>query len=250
MKPELTSGAQVCASFSRAAGTYAGHATVQQAMADWLAEWLPAQRSGRALELGAGTGVFTRKLLPWTGALTVTDLAAAMCEQGRAALPQVDWRVMRAEAPVSEPACDWIFSSSMLQWMDDPAAVFAAWRKVLPIGGRVLAGLFAAGSLSELRALTGPGASPLHWRPPAEWDEALARGGLRRVRSEADTRVFYHDTALELLRSLHGVGAAPVTQVSAGRLRSLLREYEARHREERGVPASWEFYRFEAERVE
>ena len=249
MSSEPTSRAQVCASFSRAAGTYGGHAAVQAAMADWLAEWLPAERSGRALELGAGTGLFTRKLLPWTGELIATDLAEAMCQEGRAAVPQVDWRVMRAEAPEGASPCDWIFSSSMLQWMEDPTAVFAAWREVLPVGGRVLAGLFADGSLTELRALTA-GANPLTWRTPAAWDDALARGGLRRVRSEASTRVFYHDTALELLRSLHGVGAAPVTQFSAGRMRSLLREYTVRHRDACGVRATWVFYRFEAERVE
>jgi hypothetical protein len=28
-----------------------------------------------------------------------------------------------------------------------------------------------------------------------------------------------------------------------------LREYETRHRDERGVPATWVFYRFEAERM-
>ena len=246
--PEPNSLAHVRDSFARAAGTYAGHAAVQVAMAEWLAEWLPTERSGRALELGAGTGVFTRHLLPWTGALTATDMAEGMCNEGRAALPHVPWRVMRAEAPEREPACDWIFSSSMLQWLENPGAVFAAWREALKPGGRVLAGLFVEGSLPELRELT-PGASPLTWRTPAVWDEALEGGGLRRVRSEASTRVFYQKSALDLLRSLHGVGAAPVTQFSPGRLRSVLREYETRHRDAGGVPATWVFYRFEAERV-
>ena len=246
--PTPTSLALVRDSFSRAAGTYVGHAAVQLAMAEWLAEWLPVKRRGRALELGAGTGVFTRRLLPWTGTLTATDMAEAMCNEGRVTLPQVPWRVMRAEAPEREPACDWIFSSSMLQWMEDPGAVFAAWREALKPGGRVLAGLFVEGSLPELRALT-PGASPLTWRTPAMWDEALEQGGLRRVRSEASTRVFYQKTALDQLRSLHGVGAAPVTLFAPGRLRRVLREYEDRHEDERGVPATWVFYRFEAERV-
>lgn len=249
MTAEPTSLALVRDSFSRAAGTYTGHAAVQVAMAEWLAEWLPVNRSGRAIELGAGTGVFTRWLLPWTGAFTATDMAEAMCNEGRATLPQIPWKVMRAEAPECEPACDWIFSSSMLQWMEDPEAVFTAWREALKPGGRVLAGLFVEGSLSELRALT-PGASPLTWRYRATWDEVLEKGGLRRVRSEISTRVFYQKTALDLLRSLHGVGAAPVTQFSPGLLRSVLREYEARHRNERGVPATWVFYRFEAERMD
>ncbi len=248
MNAEPTSLAHVRDSFSRAAASYAGHAAVQVAMAEWLADWLPINRRGRAIELGAGTGVFTRWLLPWVGSFTATDMAEAMCNEGRATLPQIPWRVMRAEAPQREPACDWIFSSSMLQWMEDPEAVFAAWRDALKPGGRVLAGLFVEGSLSELRALT-QGASPLTWRTPVMWDEALEKGGLRRVRSEISTRVFYQNTALDLLRSLHGVGAAPVTQFAPGRMRSVLREYETRHRNERGVPATWVFYRFEAERM-
>jgi len=248
MSLEVTSLAAVHGSFNRAARTYAGHAVVQEAMADWLAEWLPVERTGRALELGAGTGVFTRRLLPWNGMLTATDMAKAMCEEGRVTLPAVDWQVMRAETPVGEP-CDWILSSSMLQWLENPQAVFAAWRNALKPGGRVLAGLFSEGSLPELRVLTN-GWTPLTWRMPEEWAESLEQGGLRLLRSEAEERVFYHPSALHLLRSLHGVGAAPFHHFTSGRLRKILREYDARHGEVQGVRSTWVFHRFEAERAD
>ncbi|HSY54342.1 MAG TPA: methyltransferase domain-containing protein [Opitutaceae bacterium] len=234
----------LAASFGRAAPNYHEHARVQAELADWLAEWLPARRDGCALEIGAGPGVFTRKLLPWAGALTATDISPAMCVAGRAALPQVDWRVMSAEAP--EPGTwDWIFCSSMLQWVTDPEKVFAGWRERLAPGGRLLAGLFVEGSLPEWRAVAGED-SPLAWRPAEEWCACLERAGLRVVRSEMQSRVFEFPSARAFLRSVHGVGGAPQRRLPLGRLRRLLHDYETRFQAPGGVPATWMFCRVEA----
>src|SRR2546430_2367378 len=122
-------------SFDRAARMYCAHAKVQSAMADWLAEWLPTERSGRAVGIGAGPGVVTKKLLPWKGRVLATDISPAMCAVGCEAVPQVNWRVMPAEAPNDGP-WDWIFSNSMLQWVVDPEQVLVAWRKCLAGNGR------------------------------------------------------------------------------------------------------------------
>lgn len=238
--------AAVAESFSRAAERYDEHADVQVAMAAWLAEWLPAERSGRALEVGAGTGGFTRHLAGWNGPLVATDLAPAMCVAGAAHVPEFAWRAMDAASPFAGP-WEWVFSSSMLQWAESPERVFAAWRDVLVPGGRVLAGLFAAESLPELNAELGA-AAPLTWRAPNEWTDALARAGLRVRRAEAERREFRHGSAHALLRSLHGVGAAPGRKIAPAALRRLLAAYDARHGGPDGVRAAWTFFRFEAER--
>lgn len=235
------------ASFDRAARTYRAHAHVQKAMADWLADWLPARREGCALEIGAGPGVFTQRLLPWRGRLLATDISPAMCAAGRSALPHVKWLTMAAEAPEEGP-WDWIFCSSMLQWVAQPEEIFAAWRERLASNGRVLAGMFVSESLPELRELMGQPLA-LTWRTAEEWREYLARGGLRIVRDAVGRRVFWHASATALLRSLHETGAAPERRVSPGRLRRLLTEYESRHSTSVGVHATWTFYRFEAERA-
>jgi len=236
----------LAASFGRAAPNYHEHARVQAELADWLAEWLPAKREGHALEIGAGPGIFTRKLLPWAGALTATDISPAMCAAGRAALPQVDWRVMSAEAP-APGKWDWIFCSSMLQWVTDPEKVFAGWRERLAPGGRLLAGLFVEGSLPEWHAVAGED-SPLAWRAAEEWCASLGRAGLRVVRSEVQPRIFEFPSARAFLRSVHGVGGAPQRRLPLGRLRRLLRDYEARFHLPAGVPATWMFCRVEAAR--
>jgi len=234
----------LAANFGRAARNYCEHARVQAALADWLAEWLPAKRDGRALEIGAGPGVFTRKLLPWAGALTATDISPAMCAAGRAALPQVEWRVMSAEAPEPGP-WDWMFCSSMLQWAADPEEIFAAWRERLAPGGRLMAGLFVEGSLPEWRTVAGED-SPLAWRTAEEWCACLGRAGLQVVRSGVEPRVFEFPSARAFLRSVHGVGGAPQRRSPLGRLRQLLRDYETRFHASGSVPATWMFCRVEA----
>ncbi len=236
--------AALAESFGRAAKSYRCHAHVQMALAHWLAEWLPVNRIGRALEIGAGPGEFTHHLLPWAGELVASDIAPEMCAVGRAALPGIEWRELAAEAPVGGP-WDWIFSSAMLQWSTDPTDIFSAWREQLAPGGRVLAGLFVADSIPELNALLGQDV-PLHWRTAQEWRRAIEAGGLRLVREETGRRVFWHESAAAFLRSLHGVGAAPARRMPVGKLRGILREYEARYRDAEGVRATWTFYRFEA----
>lgn len=234
---------EVIASFERGAANYLAHAGVQEALADWLAEWLPRRRAGRALEVGAGPGVFTRRLLPWEGPLLATDASPAMCRIGRGALPAARWRTMAAERPAAGP-WDWIFSSSMLQWAEDPVSVFAAWRRRLAPGGRILSGLFAAGTLAEWHDLAGRW-TPLRWREPEEWRGALRDAGLRLIRDEVQARDFRYPSAREFLRSLHASGAAPRRRLGPGALRRLLAGYESRSRG--GVSARWVFLRFEAE---
>jgi SAM-dependent methyltransferase len=245
----------ILVSFDRAAPAYIEYAGAQEGLAAWLADWLPEARQGRAVEIGAGPGVFTQRLLPWRGDLVATDISPAMCAAGRRRLPQVPWRTMAAEALegglFTTNSCspsrtwDWIFSSSMLQWLDDPAAVFLAWRRQLAPGGRVLAGLFAAGTLEEWNTLAGE--TPVRWRTVEDWRALLRASGLRLLRDDTERRVFHHVSAAALLRSLHGAGAAPLRLLSPARLRTRLAEYEQRYRTAEGVPASWCFYRFEAE---
>jgi SAM-dependent methyltransferase len=231
-------------SFDRAAATYLEHAEAPAALARWVADWLPAERAGRALEVGAGPGVFTRLLLPWSGPVLATDLSAAMCAAGRSRVPEVRWRTMAAERPAAGP-WDWILSSGMLQWAADPADVFGAWREQLAPGGRILAGLFASGSLPEWGGVAGDW-SPIDWRTPQDWREAIAAGGLRIVRDGSDRREFRHASARDFLRALHGIGAAPRRRLGPGALRKILRDYEARFGNRTGVRATWAFYRFEA----
>ncbi len=232
-------------SFSKAARDYHHHAHVQRDLAAWLAEWLPAERTGLVLEVGAGSGVFTKHLAGWPDGVIATDLSPEMVAVGRGAVPTASWQVMAAGQPLLGP-WDWIVSSAMLQWAEEPADIFSAWRAALAPGGRALGALFAAGSLPEWRVVAGDD-GPVRWRTPTVWRAALARAGLSVVRDETTERIFYYSSACEFLRSLHGVGAAPERRLTAGALRRRLANYDKSFREPGGrVAATWVFYRFEA----
>ena len=135
--------------FDEAARTYESYGFIQKEMADWLAEWCPASRSGKALEVAAGTGFFSRKLLPWSGHLIVSDAAPSMVEEGKRLTPGPDWVTAMADA-LPDEKFDWIFSSSFLQWADDASELLGHWRSRLTPGGRILAGLYINPTLNEL----------------------------------------------------------------------------------------------------
>lgn len=231
----------VCDSFGRAAASYDGSASVQTAMANWLAEWLPADRRGAALEVGAGTGLFTVRTLPWAGAYVASDASAGMVALGRSKVPAVEWRELAA-ARVGQGDWAWIFSASMLQWAEDPVALLSAWRDALVPGGRVLAGFYVADTLPELRGLFSAGREPLVWRDVSQWRKSFAAAGFDLLRDEVDERIFSYASPKALLRSLHATGAAPSRLVAPGNLLGWLRTHG-----ETPLNATWTFYRVEAE---
>lgn len=233
-------------SFDQAARGYESFGFIQREMAQWLAEWLPARREGNAIEVAAGTGFFTEHLLPWQGSLLATDASAAMVARGCANLPQAQWSIANANHLPDLPA-DWIFSSSFLQWADDPVDLIRHWKCRIVPGGRVLAGLFAAPTLCELTELL-PDSAPLKWRTSREWEGSVTAAGLRLIRSTTLHRTFTFPSARDLLRTLHGVGATPVRRCSGPALRKILKDYDARFTHPKGVRSTWTFHRFEAEK--
>lgn len=231
-------------SFDQAAQSYESFGFIQREMAAWLAKWRPFPGEGMAVEAGAGTGFFTRHLLPWNGRIIATDASPSMVAQGAARWPQLEWRTARAEE-LPDVAANWIFSSSFLQWTNHPVALLRHWKSRLNSNGRILAGLFVAPTLAELDQVL-PETTPLHWRSPAKWSASFRKADLTIVREEAEERVFCFRSGLELLRTLHGVGAAPERRISAAGLRKAIRDYDRRFQSEGGVTSTWTFYRIEA----
>jgi malonyl-CoA O-methyltransferase len=231
-------------SFDQAAATYDRFALVQRDLAAWLADWLPAEKKGAALEVAAGTGFFTSHLTPWTGSLIATDISPAMIQRGERQCPEVTWRIADANN-LPHFAFDWIFSSSFLQWAQEPAAMLSHWHSRLRPGGSMIAGLLVEPTLPELWELAG-NLSPLPWRSAEVWKTALREAGLNLVRAETESRVFSYPSAFDLFASLRGTGAAPQVRLGPGRLRAIMTEYNRCFGRESKVIATWTFFRFEA----
>ncbi len=225
--------------FDEAAKSYEAHATAQAALAAELAKWImPIERKGHALEFGAGTGLFTRKLQPWKGIYTATDAAPQMVAMGRLLCPAVNWAVLDACAPQSEKPADWILACNLLQWLEEPDAVLHAWRKLLAPGGQFLVAIQTHGTLEELATVL-PEVSPLSWREPNEWKNHFEQAGLTLIHDQTWEHTTYHPSARELLRGVHAMGLAPRHAVGAGHLRTALQEYDRKFAVKGGVRATW-----------
>lgn len=234
--------------FDRRAGSYDAHAAVQRQAADWLADWLPERCKGPALELGAGTGLFTRHLAHRVKPLLVTDVSPAMTAYGQRQLPELHWGVSDAASPPDGSPFRWIFSCSLAQWLSRPEKALRAWHHAASTDGRLLAGWFIGGTLEDFYRCC-PEAAPFKWRNEQEWLELLCRNGWQPLRHES--RKFHQafPSTASMLRAIHNTGAVVPRRFSPGQLRDTLRRHDATHRGPEGLTATFHFLRVEALRT-
>ncbi|MDL2282303.1 methyltransferase domain-containing protein [Parabacteroides sp. OttesenSCG-928-G06] len=166
---------QIIGRFSRALPTYDEHATVQQAICHRLTDLLrdyPVKHFSRVLEIGCGSGYFTRLLYQHIQAdeWVVNDLCSD-CESGIRSILQnrkVEFVAGDASRVAFCGPFDLIASASAMQWIEDLPGFIRRVASLLAPGGLFLGNVFAPGNLHEIRTLTGQG---LSYPSVAEWKE-------------------------------------------------------------------------------
>ena len=206
------------------------------------------------VDLGCGTGAGTaalRRRFP-RAKLIAVDLAYSMTRQARRG--QRFWRrfdCVCAEAcalPFAAQSVDLIFSSLMLPYCDDPAALFAEVQRVLRPGGLLLFATLGPVTLHELRDAWAAADLSSHVSAFAEMAQlgaAIARAGLAEPVMDRDLLLTHHPRVEDLLHALHAGGACHYAAdrrrslTGPGRLRAMRANYELL-RTPAGIPASWE----------
>ena len=152
--------AEIAARFGARAGSYELHAGLQRAVADKLARFLPALDRPRVLELGCGTGLFSRHLVARypNGSFVLTDVAPAMIAECRrnlapSATQHVSFEVMDAGEAGGHAGLDLIVSSMTLHWLADPLASLERLRQFLAPGGVMLYATLGVDSFAEWRTV-------------------------------------------------------------------------------------------------
>jgi malonyl-CoA O-methyltransferase len=150
--------AAVAQSFGARAASYDQNADLQRTVAERLARLLPQLASPRVLELGCGTGLFSRHLLARypDGTFLLTDLAPSMVEQCRRNLAgshkqRVSFDIMDAARPTADGPFDLIAMSMTLHWLADPAAALTTLRQLLAPGGVLIYATIGGKSFPEWR---------------------------------------------------------------------------------------------------
>ncbi len=242
--------------FDQAAATYGAHAVVQREAEDRLLEQLQAEsvQPATIVDLGCGPGRAAHRLKRrWPKArVLAVDLSEAMLAQVRAG--NGFWRkveVVCADArrlPLADASVDLLFSNLMLQWVEQPAEVFAELRRILRPGGLLLMHTLGPGTLDELRQSWARVDDGEHVNPFIDMHhlgDALLAQGFQQVVVQAENLVLEYRRVNDLMRDLKGIGASnhlPGRQrglTGKGAFARMRQAYEA-FRRDGWLPATWE----------
>lgn len=242
--------------FGSARATYESASRLQRLMGNTMFETLQNQASrnslsGHVVDLGCGTGWFTRKLAGLGCAVSVmgVDLSPGMIEHaGANTSPGIAWVVADAESiPLPDQSCDLIFSNLMIQWCADPAPVLRECRRILRPGGRLVVSTLLEGTLWELDQAwrqADPGQNHINrFEPEAAFREVVSRE-LPGAEIETKTLRLPYASPLTLAAELKQLGAGYKnasrrrSMTAPGRLRAMCRDYPKEP--EGGVVASYE----------
>lgn len=250
--PGLPDKRQVAASFSRAADSYDSVAGLQRAIGHQLLGYLPADlQASRWLDLGCGTGYFSRVLAQRFGASdgAAVDIAEGMLKHAKPLAGAAHFIAGDAEClPLRSSSRELIFSSLALQWCGDFAQVLSEARRVLQPGGMLALSSLCVGTLAELRASWQAVDGLVHvnqFRHFADYQQLCAASGLRLLRLHSEPQVLHYPDVRGLTGELKALGAhnlnpgRPDGLTGRARLRGLVAAYEA-FRQPQGLPATYQ----------
>ncbi len=176
--------AEIAARFGARAESYEQHAGLQRVVADHLARLLPDLERPRVLELGCGTGLFSRHLVKSypEGRFILTDAAPAMiaeCRRNLAKLgaSRISYEVMDAGEAGGHAELDLIAASMTLHWLPDPNAALERLHRLLTPQGVLLYATLGPESFAEWREVLASESPPVG----AHRHQASARRGRRRA---------------------------------------------------------------------
>jgi malonyl-CoA O-methyltransferase len=248
----LPSKRQVAASFSRAASTYDSVAVLQRDVGERLLTLLGTDTAPqRWLDLGSGTGYFSRQLArQWPAAEGLAvDIAEGMLGHARQ-LGGATWHLAgdAEQLPLADACVDLLFSSLAVQWCEDFAQVLAEARRVLRPGGRLAFASLCTGTLAELRASWEAADGQVHvnrFRAFEDYQRLCAASGLSLGTLTREPHVLYYPDVRGLTHELKALGAhnlnpgRPGGLTGRARIAAMMAAYE-HYRQPAGLPATYQ----------
>ena len=233
-------------SFSKHAKTYDRYAQLQKSMAERLASFLPAPLPDNVLEIGCGTGLFTRHLLTQpVKKLVLNDIAPGMLEvlSNSLTLP-LSAKISPGNAErIHFEDMDLVCANAVFQWFQNPQEVLVKLNQALTANGSLIFSTFGPKTLIEFRQAANL-ASPIDLYSKDSWTDMIRDSGFTIKFWDVEIRKIFFSSSLSLLKNLQQIGAAPIRMVKTGGLRKMMRDYDSRFSTTQGVYATWELYYF------
>ena len=237
---------KIIESFSKYARSYDRYALLQRSMAETLASYLPEKVPSHIIELGCGTGMFTRHLLTLPiNQITLNDISPSMIEilKSQLKIPSnVKFLIGNAEN-ISFRKADLICGNAVFQWFQEPENSLKRFKDTLANNGTIIFSTFGEETLKEFRQAANLN-SPTTLQSFKQWKTLLKKTGYTLNSFNMEKRKIFTSNTMNLLKNLQQIGAAPIKMFNTGRLRELIRYYDRHFSTENGVYATWELYYF------
>ncbi len=250
--PQALLRPRIAAHFDKGAASYLHAASLQQQVATQLALCLPTQVPVM-LDLGCGPGWLQPVLAQHCQQLWAADLSAEMLQHARQIGAASHFLQTDASAiPLPDQSVDLVFSSLMLQWCADPAAVMTEINRILKPGGRLLLTTLVSGSLCEFSqswALVDNQPHQLAFLTVPQLMTQLQRSSLQ-LRVELQPYQLFYPDVFSLCRSFQQIGANYVAGRQRGltgkqRWQQFAQAYE-QFRQPQGLPLSYQVLQIQA----
>jgi len=257
---------KIAQSFSRAAKSYDEVAGLQRAIGEKLMLQLPVELQAGAcvLDLGSGTGFFTRHLAQRFAQQHVIGMdiaqgmlqhAAQLTDAVSSNKENIQWLCGDAEnLPLADNSLDLIYSSLAIQWCHQLPQLMRELQRALKPGGRLLLATLGPRTLHELKTAWQQVDQYVHvnrFQPVASLADVARVAGLVECEFEQEMRVLHFERLQDLTRELKALGAhnmnsgKPAGLTGRARIEAFKAAYE-QLRSKRGLPATYEVIYFAA----
>ena len=233
-------------SFSKHAKSYDRYAQLQKSMAERMASLLPVPLPDYVLEIGCGTGLFTRHLLTQPiRQLILIDIAPGMLEflSSSLSLPENTKIISGNAERIEFENMGLICANAVFQWFQKPQETLKKLNQALKGNGKLIFSTFGPRTLVEFRDAANL-SSPIDLYKNEIRIKMIHNAGFAIKNCDVEIRKIFFPNTLTLLKNLHQIGAAPIRMVKTGGLRKLMRDYDSRFSTTQGVYATWELYYF------
>ena len=232
--------------FSKYAHIYDKHAQLQKLMADKLASFIPINTPEKILEIGCGTGIFTKYLLSLkVKKIFLNDVSSGMIEymETKLCLPPYSQIIIGNAELLKFQVVDMVAANAVFQWFKNPQEALVKLNQALTANGSLIFSTFGPKTLIEFRQAANL-VSPINLYNKDSWTDMIRDSGFTIKFWDVEIKKIFFSSSLSLLKNLQQIGAAPIRMVKTGGLRKLMRDYDSRFSSTQGVYATWEFYYF------
>lgn len=256
LKQALLDKGLVARSFEQASSHYNQFTSMQRIIGDRLMSEVVDSRAGvrRVLDIGAGTGYLTNKLVALYPLASVhaVDISSGMLAQTRQHVKAAQsLQLVCSDADnlsFTGASMDAVFSNVAFQWCGNLSRTFAEAYAVLKHGGQFAFSTFGPKTLYELKAAWASADDAVHvnsFATQQSIEEYLHSVGFRRCTVHVEDVLMYYSSPRELMVGLKGMGAHNINQgrqqglTGVGAYKVMLSEYEKR-RTRQGIPATFQ----------